>query len=220
MLTAAHLQIHRALVGLAGSARLLAAADSLSAEVRLGLAHLDRVRGNIVEQVADHRKLVELLEAGDIEAASAELDHHLVAAEVSLLAGRGMTASSHESLGRRVVANACALAVAAWLFSGITVSTAAAKVSRVLTLVVVALIFGLVNEFVRPVVALLAIPLYLLTLGLMYFVVNALMLGITSWVAGLLDIGFHVEGFWTAVFGAIVIAIVSWVVGMALAHVD
>jgi putative membrane protein len=119
----------------------------------------------------------------------------------------------------RVVANACALAVAAWLFSGITVNGSSEGV-RVLTLVVVALIFGLVNEFIRPVVALLAIPLYLLTLGLMYFVVNALMLGITSWVAGLLDIGFHVEGFWTAVFGAIVIAVVSWVVGMAMAHVD
>ena len=56
-LTEAHLQIHRALVGLTGSDRLLAAADAYSGELRLGLAHLDRVRGNIAEQVESHREL-------------------------------------------------------------------------------------------------------------------------------------------------------------------
>lgn len=83
-LTEAHLRIHRALVGLAGSRRLLAAADVYNAELRLGLAHLDRVRGNIAEQVASHRLLVELLEAGRAVDAAAELDHHLAAAELSL----------------------------------------------------------------------------------------------------------------------------------------
>ncbi|MGH3448386.1 MAG: GntR family transcriptional regulator [Nocardioidaceae bacterium] len=85
-LTEAHLQIHRALVGLAGSERLLAAADAWSAEIRLALAHLDRTRRNLNEQVADHRKLVGLLEAGQDAAALEELDHHLAAAETSLLA--------------------------------------------------------------------------------------------------------------------------------------
>ena len=79
-----------------------------------------------------------------------------------------------------------------------------------------ALLFGVVNEFVRPVVAFLSFPLYLLTLGLMYFVVNALMLMLTSWIADLIDVGFHVQGFWTAVLGGIVIALVSWVVGRLL----
>lgn len=88
-LTEAHLQIHRALVGLTGSARLVAAADSYGAELRVGLAHLDRVRGNVAEQVESHRALVDLLEDGDIDAAAAELRHHLAAAEVSLHAAIG-----------------------------------------------------------------------------------------------------------------------------------
>jgi putative membrane protein len=115
----------------------------------------------------------------------------------------------------RVLINACALAVAAWLFTGIVVN-GASDGDRLLTLLVVALIFGVVNEFVRPVVSLLSIPLYVLTLGLFYFVVNALMLWLTSWVCGQLDIGFRVHGFWTAVFGAIVISIVGWIMGMVL----
>jgi putative membrane protein len=115
----------------------------------------------------------------------------------------------------RTLANACGLAVAAWLFDGIRI-TGHSDRDRVLTLLVVALLVGVVNEFVRPIVSLLAFPLYLLTLGLFFFVVNALMLMLTSWVAGKLDIGFHVAGFWTAVFGAIVIAFVSWWIGLLL----
>jgi DNA-binding GntR family transcriptional regulator len=83
-LTEAHLQIHRALVGLTGSERLLAAADAYSGELRLGLAHLDRVRGNIAEQVDSHRALLALLESGDVAEAAAELARHLTAAEGSL----------------------------------------------------------------------------------------------------------------------------------------
>ncbi len=119
----------------------------------------------------------------------------------------------------RIVTNACALAVAAWLFKGIRI-TGADDRDRVITLVVVALLFGVVNEFVRPVVAFLSLPLYLLTLGLMFFIVNALMLLLTSWISDQLDLGFHVRGFWTAVFGAIVISIVSWIVGQVLPEPD
>lgn len=89
LLTAAHLEIHRALVGLSGSERLLAAADAYSAEIRLGLAHLDRTRGNLADQVADHRRLVDLLEAELLDEALVELDRHLVAAEQSLLEATG-----------------------------------------------------------------------------------------------------------------------------------
>jgi putative membrane protein len=113
----------------------------------------------------------------------------------------------------RTIANACGLAVAAWLFDGIRV-TGASDRNKVLTLIVVALVFGIVNEFVRPIVAFLSFPLYLLTLGLFFFVVNALMLLLTSWLADKLDIGFHVSGFWTAVFGAIVISLISWWIGL------
>jgi DNA-binding GntR family transcriptional regulator len=84
-LTAAHLAIHRALVGLTGSPRLTALADSVSAEVRLGLARVDRIRRNPDEQVGSHRTLLELLERGDLEAAAAELERHLQHAETSML---------------------------------------------------------------------------------------------------------------------------------------
>ncbi len=107
---------------------------------------------------------------------------------------------------------------AAWLFKGIRI-TGNSDRDQVITLLVIALIFGIVNEFVRPIVAFLSLPLYLITLGLMFFVVNALMLLLTSWIADQLDIGFHVRGFWTAVWGSIVISIVSWIVGLvAPAH--
>jgi DNA-binding GntR family transcriptional regulator len=89
VLTEAHLRIHRALVGLTGSERLLAAADALSGEIRLGLAHLERTRANIREQVRDHARLVDLLESGNTDAALADLDAHLAAAEASLLDATG-----------------------------------------------------------------------------------------------------------------------------------
>ena len=56
----------------------------------------------------------------------------------------------------------------------------------------------------------------LLTLGLFFFVVNALMLLLTSWVSDQFDLGFHVRGFWTAVIGSIVISVVSWAAGLVL----
>jgi putative membrane protein len=115
----------------------------------------------------------------------------------------------------RVITNACALAVAAWLFSGIVVH-GSSDTHRVLTLLLVALIFGLVNEFVRPLIATLSLPLYVLTLGLFFFVVNALMLWLTSWLADVVGLGFRVHGFWTAIFGALVISIVSGIVGSVL----
>ena len=115
----------------------------------------------------------------------------------------------------RILTDACALAAAAWLLDGIWISGSTDR-EQAITLVVVALLFGVVNEFIRPIVAFVSIPLYLLTLGLMFFVVNALMLMLTSWIADQLDVGFHVDGFWTAVWGAIIISIVSWVVGQVL----
>jgi DNA-binding GntR family transcriptional regulator len=82
--TEAHLAVHRALVGLTGSDRLLAAFDSIAAEIRLGLAHLDLVRANAEDQIAEHARLVGLLEDGAVDAAIAELRRHLDAAEESL----------------------------------------------------------------------------------------------------------------------------------------
>jgi DNA-binding GntR family transcriptional regulator len=88
-LTAAHLRVHRALVGLTGSQRLLAAFDAISAEIRLALAHLDRILANIADQVVEHTLLVELLEDADTDVALVELRRHLIAAEGSLLTATG-----------------------------------------------------------------------------------------------------------------------------------
>lgn len=83
--TAAHLAVHRSFVGLTGSSRLISVAEGLSAEVRLGLAKVDRIRRNTHEQLASHRGLLHLLERGDIEAAARDLEQHLANAETSML---------------------------------------------------------------------------------------------------------------------------------------
>jgi putative membrane protein len=104
--------------------------------------------------------------------------------------------------------NALALGAAVWLFDDITL-TGGSDTDKVVKLIVVGAIFGLVTSFVRPIVNLLSLPLIILTLGLMLLVVNALMLLLTSWIADSIDLGFHVEGFWTALFGSIVISLAS-----------
>lgn len=84
-LTAAHLAVHRAFVGLTESPRLMAVAEALSAEVRLGLAKVDRIRRNSGEQVVSHRGLLTRLEDGDVDGAADELTRHLQHAETSML---------------------------------------------------------------------------------------------------------------------------------------
>lgn len=81
-------------------------------------------------------------------------------------------------------------------------------------LLFVALILGVVNSFVSPVIKFLSIPFIIITLGLFLLLINALMLLFTEWLAGLFDLDFYVDGFWNALGGAIVITIVTWVVGL------
>ena len=110
--------------------------------------------------------------------------------------------------------NAVALAVAAWLLDGIWFSGPshgqAELEHKILPLLLVAVILGVVTSFVKPIVTILSIPFIILTIGLFLVVINALMLMLTAWLAGKLGIGFHVDGFWTAVAGAIIITIVTW----------
>ncbi|MFI6092403.1 phage holin family protein [Streptomyces sp. NPDC051218] len=115
----------------------------------------------------------------------------------------------------KTIANAAALAVAVWLLDKITL-TGDNTGKKTLTLIVVALLFGLVNFLVKPVVKVLTFPLFILTLGLITLVVNALMLLLTSWLADKLDVSFHVEGFWTAVLGGLIISVVSWAMNVIL----
>ena len=119
----------------------------------------------------------------------------------------------------RLLANAAALGVATWLLTGITL-TAPTTERKVFALVIVALIFGILNALVKPIFKLVTAPLLLLTLGLFLLVINACMLLLTSWVSGLVDLGWHVEGFWTAVLGALVVSVVSFLLGAFLPDPD
>ncbi len=119
------------------------------------------------------------------------------------------------SLITRLVVNAIALWIATVIVSGVEIEQASTQ-EQVVTLLVVAAIFAAVNIVVRPVVKLLSLPLYVLTLGLFTFVVNALMRLLTSWLAGLFNVPFHVDGFWSAVLGGLVVAIVSWLLNLLL----
>jgi putative membrane protein len=96
------------------------------------------------------------------------------------------------------------------------------RLQRVGIIFVVAVIFGLVNAFIKPIVQILSIPLYILTLGLFHIVVNALMLWITAWITRhTTHWGLHIDHFWwTAIWAAIVLSIVSWVLSLAVRDVS
>ena len=115
----------------------------------------------------------------------------------------------------RILAGAVALAAAAGLIEGISVGPGTTS-ERLLTLLAVAVIFGLVNAIVRPIVRLISIPLFILTLGLFTFVVNALMLLLTAWIGDLFDLAFEVDGFWAALLGALVISVVTFLINLLM----
>ncbi|HEY5529698.1 MAG TPA: phage holin family protein [Thermoleophilia bacterium] len=99
-----------------------------------------------------------------------------------------------------------AVLLATFIVSGIHVD----QPHRVLAILLVALVLGLVNAFIRPVIAVLSCGLIVLTLGLFTLVINGLMLWLASWITvNWLHLGFHVDGFWSAFLGAIIISIVS-----------
>ncbi len=111
----------------------------------------------------------------------------------------------------RLIINAVALGVAAALVPGI--NFAGGESVSILNILVVALIFGLVNAVIKPILALATCPFYILTLGLFTFIMNALMLMLTSWLAGP---RFQVEGFWPAFWGSIIISLISTVLSAIL----
>ncbi|HSM56138.1 MAG TPA: phage holin family protein [Candidatus Sulfomarinibacteraceae bacterium] len=83
-----------------------------------------------------------------------------------------------------------------------------------LSLLLIALIFGLVNALVRPIIMLLTCPLIVLTMGLFILIINAVMLSITAWLSNMFGLGLVVEGFWPTFWGALVISIVSGVISL------
>ncbi|MDQ2582922.1 phage holin family protein [Saccharothrix yanglingensis] len=108
-------------------------------------------------------------------------------------------------------------AVAVWVATvipGIDLDAGASTPAKVGTLIGVALLFGLVNAVVKPLVKFFGCLFYLVTLGLIGLVVNALLFWLTGWLAGELGLPFEVGGFWPAFFGAIIVALASWVLNL------
>ena len=118
----------------------------------------------------------------------------------------------------RTAVNAVALWVAAWLIDGIVLAEDGAKfASTFTTVVLVALIFGVVNAVVKPIATVLAFPAIVLTLGLFTFVVNAFLLQLTEWIADPLGLSFVITKFWwDAVIGALIITVVSMILSWIL----
>lgn len=112
----------------------------------------------------------------------------------------------------RLLGNAIALYVASTLVDGI--QFAGNGRVDVGGLLAVALIFGVVNAVIKPLVKVATCPAYAVTLGLFTLVVNALMLLLTGWLAGLLNLSFQVDGFWPAFWGAIIITFVSFLLSL------
>jgi putative membrane protein len=115
----------------------------------------------------------------------------------------------------RVLVSAAALGVATWAVSGIEL-LAGSGWTRVGTLLAVALIFGLINATLKPLIKVIGCAFYVLTLGLAALVVNGLLLWLTSVIAGDLTLPFHVTGFWPAFWGAIVVGLVSWLLNLLI----
>ncbi len=100
----------------------------------------------------------------------------------------------------RLLLNAIGLALAAWLVPGVAMSGP-------FTLLLAALLIGIVNALIRPVVILLTLPITIVTFGIFLLVVNAAMFGLVAWLLP----GFSVDGFWAALFGWLILSAVSWI---------
>jgi putative membrane protein len=129
----------------------------------------------------------------------------------------------------RLVIGALALWVATLIFSPGVIGSVFGRTARIEltdetfsapwfgTLFLVAIIFGIVNAVLQPIIKTLGCALYALTLGLIALVVNGALLMLTDWIAGLFGLGFNVANFWpSAVLGALVIGLVTWVLGLIL----
>jgi putative membrane protein len=114
----------------------------------------------------------------------------------------------------RLVITAVSLWIATLVIDGIRLTTDSPG-GKVGTLLAVAVIFGIVNAVLRPIIKTIGCGLYVLTLGLISLLVNGLLLMLVSWIADQFDLPFHVDDFWpSAVLGALLIGVVSWVLNM------
>lgn len=110
----------------------------------------------------------------------------------------------------RFLASAAALGVATWLLPGITL-TGEDSWANVMTLLAVAAIFGVVNSLIKPLFKFVTAPLIFLTLGLFLLVINALLLQVVSWAAGVFGLAWHVYDWGSAFLGALIVSVVSFI---------
>ncbi|GAA3707853.1 phage holin family protein [Zhihengliuella alba] len=124
----------------------------------------------------------------------------------------------------RVLVNALALAAAAWLLPGISVTSGSGGPATgnetadvVLAYVLIGLVFGLVNAVVKPVLSFLSLPITCLTLGLFAIIINAGMLALTAWITQYTPMTLRIDSFfWDAILGSIIVAIVSALLGWVI----
>jgi putative membrane protein len=117
----------------------------------------------------------------------------------------------------RLVINAVALWLTTLIVAGVQVkSYAAGEFALVVTYLLVALVFGIVNGVIGNLIRIVAFPLYILTLGLIALIVNALLLLLVAWISGFSGFGLTIDGFWAGFWGAIVLALISWLIGILL----
>jgi putative membrane protein len=115
----------------------------------------------------------------------------------------------------RTVVTAVALAIATWIVDGISIDGRNGW-ANALTLILVAIIFGLVNAVIKPIIKLFGCFFYIITLGLISLVVNALLFMLVGWLAGVINLPFVVDGFWAGFWGAIIVTFVSWGINLAI----
>lgn len=121
----------------------------------------------------------------------------------------------------KVIVSAFALWLTTLIVSGVRVIPYEdSELSTVLTYLLIAVIFGIVNATIGTFIRIVAFPLYVLTLGLISFIVNALLLLIVGWVSGLMGFGLEIDGFWWGVLAALVLGLISWLIGLVVRPKD
>ena len=163
--------------------------------------------GEVGEQIA---------EAACRGAGPPRLDHGHVSAAQPVASGAVAGSAEWWAFLLRAAVTGFALWIVTLVVSGIDFVGGDTTLQRVGIILVVAVIFGLVNAIIKPIVQIISIPLYILTLGLFHIVINALMLWITSWITEhTTHWGLYIDDFWwTAIWAAIVLSIVSWALSL------
>lgn len=117
----------------------------------------------------------------------------------------------------KVIVSAFALWLTTFIVTGVrVVPYDDTEIATVVTYLLIALIFGIVNATVGTFIRIVGFPLYVLTLGLISFIVNGLLLLIVDWISGLIGFGLEVDGFWWGVLGALVLGVISWLIGLVV----